>query len=280
MAQRTLRRSAYIDYLIGEGLEVKTRSRYFRWVEDADKWCRQLGVNLDMATASVIAKWAEERVVNSHSSRGQAAAALKHYWLMVDHPHPPLRAICVPPAPEMVCRARTDDEIARLVQVASGWWPEGTVVIAGLTLALRRFEIAKMEWSRFSDDMAWYKVTGKYSKTATLPVHQRLADELEGRQNGSRWVFPGRYDSQHVNPATIWDWVRRVGQAADVQGLEPHELRHTTLAVANDETQDLRSVQTFARHSKPSTTAGYTRTTATRLREVSDALIYLREDDR
>jgi integrase len=232
-------------------------------------------LSLDAATATEIAGWAAERVTDSHSSRGQAAAALKHYWRLADHPRPPLRAVPVPPAPEMVCRAIPDDRIEWLVKVATGWWPEGTAVLAGMTLALRRFEIAKMEWSRFDTDLAWYRVTGKYSKTATLPVHRHLIAELEYRRDGSPWVFPGRYEGRHVNPATVGAWCAMVGREAGIDHLTPHELRHTTLAVANDNTQDLRSVQTFARHSKPSTTAGYTRTTATRLREVSDALDYL-----
>lgn len=269
-----MRESDYTDYLIGERLGPRTRSRYLRWVRDADEWLMTQGFSLSEATATQIATWADERVSDTHSCRGQAAAALKHYWYMVDHPRPPLRAIRVPPAPEMVCRAIDDDQIGWVVKVATGWYPQGTAVLVGMTLALRRFEIAKMEWSRFSADMAWYRVTGKYSKTATLPVHRHLISELEGRENGSPWLFPGRLEG-HVNPATIGVWCAEVGQAAGVPHLLPHELRHTTLAVANDNTQDLRSVQTFARHSKPGTTSGYTRTTATRLREVSDALDYL-----
>jgi integrase len=177
----------------------------------------------------------------------------------------------------MVCRAIEEDQARDVVKMATGWWPEGTVVLVGLYLALRRFEIAKMEWSRFSDDLAWYTVTGKYSKTATLPVHPHLQEELAPYMAlGTRWVFPGRYDGRHVNAATIWDWTIRVGRAAGLDHLKPHELRHTSLATANDRTGNLRAVQTFARHSKPSTTSGYTRTTASRLREVSDALDYLR----
>jgi integrase/recombinase XerC len=175
----------------------------------------------------------------------------------------------------MVCRAITDQQIDYVIKVATGWWPKGTVVLVGMTLALRRFEIAKMEWSRFDSDLTWYRVTGKYSKTATLPVHRHLITELEGRNiNGTPWVFPGRVDG-HINPATVGAWTAEVGRAAGVPHLLPHELRHTTLAVANDETGDLRSVMAFARHSKPSTTVGYTRTTATKLRAVSDALGYL-----
>lgn len=235
---------------------------------------KQHGEHLDTISATLIAQWAEERVTNSHACRGQAAAALKHYFVMVDHPRPPIRAVDVPPAPEMVCRAIDDNKIERLIEVASGWWPHGGAVIVAMTLALRRFEIAKLEWNRFSGDMGWYRVTGKYSKTATLPVHRRLAAELAGRQNGSRWVFPGRLKG-HVNPATIGDWVKQVGRSAGIENLLTHELRHTALAVANDNTQNLRSVQTFARHTKPSTTSGYTRTTTKRLREVSDSLDYL-----
>lgn len=273
-----MRWDSFEDYLVGMRLGVTTRRRYLRWVRDADEWLTEHGRTLDDATATHVAVWAEERVVGSHASRGQAAAALRHYWDWTQRDRAPFRAIPVPPAPEYECRAVSEDEAEWLIHVASGWWPEGGAVLVGMTLALRRFEIAKMEWSRFEQERTWYRVTGKYGKTKLLPVHPHLQAELAGRENGSPWVFPGRFGS-HVNPATIWDWVRRVGQAAGIPDLEPHELRHTALATVNDELGDLRAVQTFARHSKPSTTAIYTRTTAKRLREVSDALTYLNEKE-
>lgn len=266
--------SEYTDYLIGRRLGPPTRRRYLRWVVDAEEWLNERGSNLAAASATEIAVWAEERVLDTHSCRGQAAAGLRHYWDMIGRYQAPSRAVPVPPAPEMVCRAIDDAAITRVVATALGWWPEGTAVIVGMGLALRRFEIAKMEWRRFTDDMAWYTVTGKYSKTAILPVHPTVAGELTGRRTTSPYVFPGRFGGP-VIPATVWDWTKKVGRAAGVGNLVPHELRHTALAVANDNTQDLRSVQTFARHAKASTTSGYTRTTARRLREVSDALDYL-----
>lgn len=88
-------------------------------------------------------------------------------------------------------------------------------------------------------------------------------------------MFPGRFPDRHIAPATVWAYTRRVGQAVGIDNLEPHELRHTALAHANDILGDLRAVQTFARHSDPSTTAIYTRTKKKRLREVSDALDYV-----
>ena len=74
--------------------------------------------------------------------------------------------------------------------------------------------------------------------------------------------------------ATIWNWVQEVACEAGIGEIGVHQLRHTALATANDETGDLRSVQTFARHADPATTSGYTRTTNARLVSVVEALDY------
>lgn len=269
-----MRWSAYTDYLIGEGLGPRTRGIYLRWVRDAGEWLEVRGSSLEEATATQINSWAEDQIPFSHSSRGQAAAALRHYWTMTDRDRPPVRAIRVPPMPEMVCRALEEDQARDVVKVATGWYPEGLAVLAGMYLALRRFEIATMQASRFDDHLEWYTVTGKNDKTATLPVHPHLQAELANRDKQHGWIFPGRFGG-HVTPATVWEWTTKVGREAGIEHLRPHELRHTSLATANDRTGNLRAVQTFARHAKPSTTSGYTRTTATRLREVSDALDYV-----
>lgn len=268
--------SAYEDYLIGQRLSAQTRATYVRWVGDADEWLRSHGSSLDDASATDVERWARQRVTNSHASRGQAAAALSHYWTWTDRDRPPVRAVHVPPTPDYECRAITEEQVRDVVKVSIGWWPQGTATLVGLYLALRRFEIAKMEWSRFDSALEWYTVTGKRAKTATLPVHSILRAELAEHRGEFRWVFPGRYPDRHINPATVWSWTERVGQAAGIPHLEPHELRHTSLATANDILGDLRAVQTFARHSDPSTTAIYTRTRKKRLREVSDSLDYLR----
>lgn len=264
----------YGDYLIGLRLSSTTVRRYQRWIRDAHDWFTERGATLAEATNSEIREWSEMRVTDSHACRGQASAALTHYWNHIERWHAPRTAVLVPQAPEMVCRAIEPDEATRLLKASVGWWPQGTAVLCGMFLALRRFEIAKMEWERFDTDSNgdwWYTVTGKYSKTRTLPVHPRLAAELPRRDSG--WVFPGRFDGPVV-PMTITAWVHTVGVEAGIEHLKPHELRHTALATANDTLGDLRAVQTFARHTNPVTTAGYTRTTKRRLREVSESLDY------
>lgn len=253
------------DYLLGQGLSPRTINIYVRLVLAA-----QQNIELGTVTATLLSEYAS-KLPFSHSLRGQFAAACRHYWGMIGRHDGPLKAIRVPPQAEMVCQAVEDDQARDIVKVSLGWQPQGLAVLFGMYLALRREEIAKAEWKRFSDGFEWYTVTGKGDKTATLPVNPILASELKG---GTGYVFPGRYGG-HVSPATIWDWTKQVGREVGIEGLRTHQLRHTALTVANDTTGDLRAVQTFARHSKPSTTAGYTRTKAARLREVSDALTYL-----
>lgn len=264
--------ASFTDYLIGLGLNPTTILYYARHVANAQRWLAESGTDLMRARAVEIAAFAQT-IVNSHSTRGQVAAALNHYWDHVGRFDAPRRAIRVPPQPLMVCRAIEPVEASRLRDMALCWYPAGLAVLMGLYLALRRAEIACSEWQRFDRDMEWYRVTGKRDKTATLPVHEVLRRQLEPHRQPVGWIFPGRFGG-HVNVATVWEWTRLVADRAGIGDLTPHQLRHTSLATANDNLGDLRAVQTFARHERPQTTSGYTRTTAKTLRAVSEALDY------
>ena len=148
----------------------------------------------------------------------------------------------------------------------------GLAVVLGLYQALRREEIASLRWDAFEDGRL--KVTGKGDKTARIPIHPVVAELLIQHPRHSPFLFPGRF-GDHVTPATIWEWARKVGREAGVpMPVRPHELRHTCLATANDRTGDLRAVQSFARHTKPQTTAGYTRASKRRLDAVVQAIDY------
>lgn len=265
---------AFQEYLFSLGLNPRTMAAYLRHVQIADRWlATNCHTSLKWAAAAHIAAYAAAMLVMSHSTRGQAAAAFRHYWAWAERTNPPAKAVRVPPRPVMVCRALEEEPAQLLAKAAIGWWPKGTAVLFGLYMALRRTEIAMAEWRRFDGGMEWYTVTGKRSVTATLPVHPVLAGELEARR-GSGWIFQGRFGGP-VTPATIWSWTTEVAEVAGVGYLTTHQLRHTSLATANDRLGDLRAVQTFARHVDPAQTAGYTRTTARRLRDVSDSLDYL-----
>ena len=269
----------YVEYLIGQGLSDRTIRLYAQRLVVAQQWAENRGVSLLDATPSIVAAYTKECVALSYSSRAQARAMLSHFWEWKGREHPPVKAVRVPPHPTMVCQALEEDEARAITKAAIGWFPQGLSVLFAMFLALRREEIAHAEWSRFDIDRQWYRVTGKGQVTATLPVHQILTDELalvpkSGQWVSDKWVFRGRWDGP-VNPATVWQWTKEVAQAAGLGDVRTHQLRHTALATANDRLGDLRAVQVFARHANPGTTAGYTRTTTRRLREVSDSLDYL-----
>ena len=262
------RPGSYEEYLTGIGLSRNTIRAYLSRLDKATNICSELGSDLATADAFTLAQMAS-RMEASHAMRGQLRCALKHYYSWSDRMDAPLRAVRVPPQPQMVNKALDATDASKLVATARGWWPQGGAVLLGMYLALRRFEIAKAEWSRFDEDMQWYRVTGKYDKTATLPVHPVLRGELSG--GGEGYVFKGRFGG-HVSPATIWAWTKEVATAAGIERFTTHQLRHTSLTTALDNTENLRSVMEFARHSRPQTTAGYTRTTKEQLRTVSEAL--------
>jgi len=261
----------FTSYLLCRGKAANTVRVYVAHVTRAETWMVAQGVTLDTATAQHVVDYTAT-LAWSNSTRGQFRSALTH-WFQWRGVHGPDRAVRVPPQPEMVCRALEDDEAVALVKAAVGWYPHGLMVLLGLYLALRRQEIAVAEWDRY--EPGWYRVTGKGERTATLPVHPVLAGELDGVPRRSPWVFPGRYQGDHCAAATVGVYIDQVAAYAGIGHVQPHRLRHTALATANDRLGDLRAVQTFARHTRPDTTAGYTRTRRQRLRDVSDALDYL-----
>ena len=265
------RPDTFEEYLVSIGLSANTVRNYKYRLALVKKLLADMGATLLTADAFQLAAMTDQ-TSNTHSLRGQIRCSLKHYYEWQDRMNAPLRAVRVPPAPRMVCQALEPDDARKLVETATGWWPKGGMVLLGLYLALRREEIAKAEWVRFDDDMEWYRVTGKGDKTATIPVHPVIREEFEPRR-GEGFIFPGRLGVRdHVHPATVGTWIGEVAEAAGLGHVRPHELRHTSLTTALDNTENLRAVMEFARHERPQTTAGYTRTTKEQLRRVSDAL--------
>lgn len=266
--------SSYERYLVSVGLSVKTIDTYLRCIRKAAARLADMGGDLDTADAYQLASVSALTPL-THSMRGQLRSALAHYYDYLDRRDAPLRAVRVPPQPKMVNKALEPDETVRLLKIARERWPEGGVVLLGLYLGLRRAEIACAEWERFDDKMEWYTVLGKGDKTATVPVHPVLADLLAPRR-GSGYMFPGRPGVRaHIAPATVQAWTLALADDAGVGKVTPHQLRHTALTAALDGTQDLRSVMMWARHERPQTTVGYTRTTKDQLRRVSDALDWM-----
>lgn len=265
------------EYLFGLGLSPKTIRVYRQAIERAIPH-----INLDDCNPVELAAYTQQHVPNTSSSRRHFKAALTHYWEMTGRVNPPVKAVRVPRKPTPICRALEPADARALVNASLGWYPEGIAVLFGMYMALRREEIAQARWDRFDAGLDWYTVHGKLNKTATLPVHPKLQAELVALKNSTRywrsgsarWIFPGSRGRDHVTPATVWGWVKTVCDEAGIARIQTHQLRHTAITTANDNTGDLRAVSEFARHSRLEETRRYTRTTAIQLRSVVTAIDY------
>lgn len=262
---------SYNEYLLSIGLAPRTVVIYRRKMEEVIRRAGEMDADLDDVSVTTLAMIGAS-FPNTTSSLRQLRTALQHWYTWRGLPCPPLKVIRVPRQTRGKYRGLEPDEACALVKTALGWFPQGTCVLFGMYLALRREEIASVRWDRFDRTLEWYTVHGKGNKIAELPVHPVLRDEL--KPTAYPYAFPGR-GGGHVTPATIWNWVREVADAAGLPPLQPHQLRHTAIATINDTTGDLRTAQEFARHARPETTAIYTRTTAARLWEAALSLDYL-----
>lgn len=165
------------------------------------------------------------------------------------------------------------DQTVRLLQQAAASGIAGLAVQVALYTAGRRSEVASLAWANVDFDRGTITLTRpKVRDRLQLPLHPNLADVLSSRYDREQqWVFPGRYGG-HVAPAMIWEWVRDVATAAGLGRVTPHMLRRTSLTRINDSTRDLRAAQLFAGHSRPETTALYTRVSDDRMRDAAAAL--------
>ena len=270
---------AYGEGLIGLGLARKTIAVYVLMVDRAERWCVANELELAELRPSQVVAFVET-LPKTKSSRAQARAALGAYWRLCDRQDGPERAIRVPRRPRMRCRALDDHTAAVLASLARRRGDrEGLAVLLGLYAGLRRAEIASLRWRQI--DGGWLTVLGKGDVERSIPLHPVLVEALgafrrchpaEG-PHGRDWIFPGRFGGP-VNPTTVWGWVRDLSRTAGLDPVATHVLRHTALAVANDNTHDLRAVQELAGHARPETTAGYTRVLGARLEQTVRAIAY------
>lgn len=256
------------------GLAPRTVKNYVRIVARAEEWCAEQDCTLVEVSADQLQTYIALQP-RSHETLNAHRKALLHYWRICHREDAPLWVIRVPRKPRMICRALDDVEAKRLAEhakIIGG--SRGAAVELGLYQALRVSEIAQVRWSDFEGNDGWMQVMGKGDLPASLPVHPVVRASLNKLPRSGEWIFPGRKRGGPISAATAWDWIRKVGEQSGVASVTPHRLRHTALAVANDRTGDLRAVMEFARHARPETTAGYTRTTARRMLEVVASISY------
>lgn len=264
----------YTEYLWALGLSPRTVRIYSRALERFLAFAMAEGFDPIGADVMSLAAYAQE-LPNTAASKRQHRVALRHWFESQGRDDAPLNGIRVPPKKRPRSRALEPHQAAALARTGRRLGhPQGTAVLLGLYLGLRREEIAKARWDHFDKSIEWYTVTGKRGVTAEIPVHPVVAEIVAQHATAHPYVFPGR-STAHVNASSIAAWVSRVGKQAGIEHLSPHMLRHTAIATVNDATGDLRMAQEFARHANIETTVIYTRVGNERLRRAMEALTFL-----
>ena len=267
-----------IDDFLAVGLSPRTAYLYARMASRVGELLAARDTDLATCKAADIAAVAESLGV-SYSLRNRLRSTLVKCWEILDRYDGPVRAVRIPPKPRARCKALEEDQAVALERAA--WARDdqpGLAVLLGLYAGLRRAEIARLRWEHITLDAhglpAWLRVHGKADLIADVPVHPVLGRALARHRRPAGWVFTGRFHGEPAKPATIWAWVKLVAGDAGLAAIPTHVLRHTALAEANDRSRDLRTVQEIARHSRPETTAGYTRTTSKRMAAVVAMIDY------
>ncbi len=263
----------YVE-LLARGLSKRTAHLYAMEIRRAEAWSEERGHELRRLPLAEVVAYADSRPF-TFSTRKLVRDSLRHYWAITGRKDPPLRAIRVPKRPEMVCKALESDDLRILGKAARNRGDDpGLAVCLGLYQGLRRAEIAALRWDNLDLESGWLTVCGKGDKTGRLPIHAVVAELLRGKpRNGNPYLFPGQ-SSGHATPTCIWLWIRKVSDEAGVGKVASHRLRHSAIAEVNDRSGDLRGAQSFARHSDPRITAGYSRTKDKRLVELVALLDY------
>lgn len=174
--------------------------------------------------------------------------------------------------PRALPRPASEDVLAAALARAND--EDRLMLVLAAYAGLRATEIAAVRPATdvLPDGTLW--VRGKGGRERTVPLHPRVADEIEAEQQRRRrgrvgtgfhfgwsrpevgpedYLFPG-LQGGHVGSDVVGRHLRRV-----LNGATGHQLRHRFASAAYAADRDLRAVQELLGHASPQTTARYTR---------------------
>jgi len=209
------------------------------------------------------------------------------HWLARHKGFPvnPVQGVRAPKSPRHLPKALSVEQVQQLLGAPVAQTPEGLRDRAMFELlyssGLRLGELVALnaDDGRLDLRQAEVTVTGKGSKTRTVPVGSRareaLRDWLKARalmaRPQERALFVGAR-GKRIAPGTVQlrlrDCAKQQGLAATVH---PHMLRHSFASHVLQSSQDLRAVQEMLGHASISTTQVYTHLDFQALAKVYDA---------
>ena len=264
------------------GWSKSTRRKYYLVARNADAWL--------ILNRRVSLCWARSKdlqaylfsTVPSAANRNQIRQALVGFgdFLIAEGMADANPALGLPrlPMPDYLPKPLPSSAARRVERVAPTFGPMVNAMVQLFLFAgLRKTELRTLQRSAYSD--GWLRIQGKGERIRSIPLHPIAQGALESwlaLAPRSRWVFPSpRFDDRPVCDTwvrrTLWD----VGDAAGIERLHPHTLRHSAATELMERSDgDLRAVQVYLGHADPKTTAIYAKVRPGRLAAMVGRMSY------
>lgn len=144
---------------------------------------------------------------------------------------------------------------------------------------LRHDEARTLEWEAFEDQYRWLRFYAKPNgKERVQPVHPDLADHAAAWRSACpcpRFVVPSpRGPGRPASKTWLGDGIRDLGEAAGIDGLHPHLIRHSFATSLMDQGATLVEVKEALGHESIATTSIYLRARPQGLRDAIVGLSY------
>lgn len=219
----------------------------------------------------------------SSNARNLSACKRLYGWLeqterRLDNPTTHLKA---PKKPKTLPKLITEAQIDRLLAAPDVSTPHGLRDKALLEVmyatGLRVSEAVKLSVREVDLNSGWLNTIGKGGKQRYVPMGQEAVAWVERYQAEARpqllkdTVCEALFVSQKKNGITrqlAWLIVKQYAEAAGIENLSPHGLRHAFATHLVSHGADLRSVQQMLGHADISTTQIYTHVANLRLQQL------------
>lgn len=281
--------AAFYTYMRSEKqFSPHTQSNYARDLEKFQRYCRDAGIQqltevdaraVRMAVASLhrqgLAGKSLQRWLSS--LRGFFQYAIRHHWMSIN----PADGIAAPKTPKKLPKTLDVDQTAQFVAVEGDDFihkRDRALLELIYSSGLRLAEVTSLNLGDIDWGDAMVTVTGKGSKTRTLPVGSvaiaALKDWLSRREQYALASEPALFITQRGKRISHRAVQLRLQQLSVQQGMDnpvhPHMLRHSFASHMLESSGDLRLVQELLGHANISTTQIYTHLDFQHLAKVYD----------
>ncbi len=263
------------------GYSASTRYQYYLTALRTESWMQaERGCSLTWATTRDLQAFLFSLPPSAHTRNGARQALVAAFDSFIDrglvkiNMAKPLSKL---PEPRSLPKALSPDQARAVLKAAEMLEPQARAAVYILAFAgLRRAEALRLQWSEV--EHGWLRFMGKGAKERAIPMHLLLTEQLKAWRSqcpSPRWVIPSPIDPDKPASGTwLASRLKQLAELSGVEGLHPHQMRHTAATLLLESGADIRTVQEFLGHTSVATTTVYTRIRPARLADAVAKLDY------